>query len=71
MNKVKGNMYPFVGWTHNPIKAMRCPHQCIYSWGSFTQSLGKQDLIILDKEIRNIVREISGIELRDVDLSRK
>lgn len=32
MNKVKGNMYPFVGWTHNPIKAMRCPHQCIYCY---------------------------------------
>ena len=40
-------------------------------WGSFTQSLGEQNLTILDNEIRNIVREISGIELRDVDLSRK
>ena len=41
------------------------------SWGSFTKSLGEQNLTILDNEIRNIVREISGIELRDVDLSRK
>lgn len=41
------------------------------SWGSFTPSLGEKNLTILDNEIRNIVREISGIELGDVDLSRK
>jgi len=29
LNKSKGNMYPFVDYTWNPIRG-KCPHQCVY-----------------------------------------
>mgnify|MGYP000064710522 CR=1 FL=1 len=31
MNEQKGNMYPFVTHTWNPIRG-RCPHQCVYCY---------------------------------------
>ena len=31
LNKQKGNMYPWVDFTWNPIRG-RCPHQCIYCY---------------------------------------
>ena len=29
LNKSKGNMYPFVDYTWNPIRG-KCPHGCVY-----------------------------------------
>lgn len=31
LNKSKGNMYPWVTYTWNPIKG-KCPHECRYCY---------------------------------------
>jgi len=31
INKMKGNMYPWVDFTHNPLGG-RCPHKCVYCY---------------------------------------
>ena len=54
MNKSRGNMYPWVTHTWNPIRG-RCAHQCSYCYIARTPSLAKaweQHAQLVDKELK-------------------
>jgi len=51
MNKAKGNMYPFVTHTWNPIRG-RCLHDCEYCYIKRSGAMGwTHDVKLIDKEI--------------------
>ncbi len=48
LNKSKGNMYPWVSHTWNPIKG-KCPHDCLYC---FMKSYPQPELHFDEKELK-------------------
>lgn len=53
LNKQKGNMYPFVGYTWNPIKG-KCPHDCYYCYCKryYSESHPQPELHLDEKELK-------------------
>jgi len=47
LNKQKGNMYPFVSHTYNPIRG-RCPHNCVYC---YMKGFNVGELRFVEKEL--------------------